>query len=108
MQFIISVIDDATASATSEEMEAIDRFNEKLVANGHWIFAGGLAAPESATLVDNRSGLKSITPGPLFAATENFSGCWIINAESEQVALELAVEGSLCCNRKVELRPFLG
>ena len=30
MQFLISVIDDLTASGTPEEMEAIDIFNDKL------------------------------------------------------------------------------
>lgn len=108
MRFLISVIDDRAASGTPEEMEAIDRFNEKLMSNGHWVFAGGLAAPQFATLIDNRNGLNFITPGPLFDSKENFSGCWIIAAESEEVAMALAIEGSLCCNRKVEIRPFLG
>jgi len=44
MKFIIFVIDDLSGSGTSDEMVAIDAFNEKLKANNHWIYAGGLSA----------------------------------------------------------------
>jgi hypothetical protein len=36
------------------------------------------------------------------------SGFWIIQADSLEQAQALAAEGSKACNRKVELRPFLG
>jgi hypothetical protein len=108
MQFLISVIDDLTASGNPEEMKAIDIFNDKLRAGGHWVFAGGLAAPQTAMVIDNRNGANLTTGQPLFAAQENFSGCWIINAPDLETARSLAYEGSKCCNRKVELRPFLG
>lgn len=107
-RFLISVIDDLSESGTPEEMVAIDAFNDKLRENGHWIFAGGLAAPVNATVIDNRANLGLETGKPLFAATENFSGFWLIEAESLEVARELAFQGSLACNRKVELRPLLG
>ena len=42
MQYLVSVIDDSTGSATPAEMAAIDVFNERLQAEGHWVFAGGL------------------------------------------------------------------
>ena len=42
MRYLISVIDDAPSSGTSDEMAAIDVFNENLVAKGHWVLAGGL------------------------------------------------------------------
>jgi hypothetical protein len=66
MQFIIFVIDDlaGTATATSEEMSAIDGFNEKLRINGHWIFAGGLSAPSRGNVIDNRNS-AGIEPGNL-------------------------------------------
>lgn len=102
------MIDDLTASGTPEEMTAIDIFNEKLQQNGHWITAGGLAAPESATVIDNRNGANFETGEPLFAAKENFSGFWLINADDQDAARRLAYEGSQACNRKVELRPLLG
>jgi hypothetical protein len=102
------VIDDLTNSGTPSEMEAIDSFNDQLRANGQWIFAGGLAAPSTANVIDNRAGAGVETGKPLFGAAENFSGFWLIEAASSDVARELALAGSKACNRKVELRPLLG
>jgi hypothetical protein len=102
------VIDDLTNSGTPSEMEAIDSFNDQLRANGQWIFAGGLAAPSTANVIDNRAGAGVETGKPLFGAAENFSGFWLIEAASRDVARELALAGSKACNRKVELRPLLG
>lgn len=108
MKFLIFVIDDLTASGTPEEMATIDIFNEKLQEIGHWIAAGGLAAPETASVIDNRSDANLETGKPFFEARENFSGFWLIHAEDQQTARRLAYEGSKACNRKVELRPLLG
>ena len=107
MQFIIFLIDDQTSSATSDEMELIDEFNAKLQVNGNWIFAGGLSAPSRGNVIDNRNSAGIETGKPLFAATENFSGFWLINASDLETAKSLAFEGSKACNRKVELRPLL-
>jgi hypothetical protein len=50
------LIDEQTGSATPAEMAAIDAFNDRLEAEGHRVFAGGLASPKTATVVDNRNG----------------------------------------------------
>jgi len=107
MKFIISVIDDLTASGTPDEMTQINIFNDQLRADGQFIFAAGLAAPEKADVIDNRNGANFSTGKPLFDAKENFSGFWLIEAESIEVARKLAFAGSKACNRKVELRPLL-
>jgi len=106
MKFLISVIDDLNGSGTTEEMQAIDAFNDSLRENGHWIFAWGLHAPSEAMVIDNRNDANVSIDGPLFDALENFSGLWIVEAPSLEVARELAFAGSKACNRKVELRPF--
>ena len=74
MKFLISVIDDLSNSGTPAEMEAINAFNDGLRDNGQWIFAWGLQAPETATVIDNRNGANTETGKPLFDAKENFSG----------------------------------
>ncbi|MCD2440769.1 YciI family protein [Agromyces sp. SYSU K20354] len=107
MQYLISVIDDKTASGTPDEMVAIDAFNDRLVAEGHWVFAGGLAAPSSATVIDNRGEEAIITDGPFLESKEYLAGFWILEAADLDVALELATEGSKVCNRRVEVRPIL-
>lgn len=107
MKFIINVIDDLSNSGTPAEMNEINKFNDQLRVNGQFVFAGGLAAPENADVIDNRNDANLSTGKPLFEANENFSGFWLIEAESIDVARELAFAGSKACNRKVELRPLL-
>jgi len=108
MQYLVSVIDDTAGLATPEEMTAIDAFNERLEAEGHWVFAAGLAAPSSATVIDNRGGEALFTDGPYLESKEYLAGFWIIDAADLDVALKLAADGSKACNRKVEVRPFAG
>ena len=108
MRFIIAVIDSKSRSASGDEMAAIDEFNDKLQANGHWIMACGVDDPAKATVIDNRSDLGQVIDGPLHNTDEFMAGFWIINADSVEEAKQLATEGSKACNRKVEVRPILG
>ncbi|WP_433365940.1 YciI family protein [Actinoplanes sp. CA-142083] len=107
MQYLISVIfDENDGLATAEEAAAIDVFNDRLQADGQWVFAGGLASPDSATVIDNRAGAAMVTDGPFLESKEYLAGFWIIEAPDLDVALKLSSEGSKACNRKVEVRPF--
>lgn len=107
MRYLLSVITDKTGS-TPAEMAAIDAFNERLQADGHWVFAGGLEPPSTATVIDSRSGKAVFTDGPYLESKEYLVGFWIIEATDLDVALKLASEGSKACNAKVEVRPFQG
>jgi hypothetical protein len=92
--------------ATPTEDAAIDVFNDRLKAEGYWVFAGGLGSPGSATVIDNRGGEALFTDGPFVESKEFLVGFWIIEAADLDVALKLAAAGSKACNRKVEVRPF--
>jgi hypothetical protein len=107
MQYLISVIADTAGLATPDEMAAIDAFNDRLQAEGHWVFAAGLAAPNSATVIDNRGEEAIFTDGPFLESKEYLAGFWIMEAADLDVALKLAAEGSKACNRKIEVRPVL-
>ncbi|MBT2212146.1 YciI family protein [Actinomadura sp. NEAU-AAG7] len=107
MRYLMSVVHDRPTLATPDEQAAIDVFNDRLHTGGHWVFAGGLAAPETATVVDNRDGEALVTDGPFLESKEYLAGFWIIEAPDLDVALRLAADGSRACNRKVEVRPFL-
>ena len=107
MRFVIFVIDDTSSSATGNEMEAIDAFNNRLSAGNHLLLAAGIAEPGRATLIDDRAGAGVENQGSLFTAPEHYSGFWVISADSEEQAKAFAREGSAACNRKVELRPLL-
>jgi hypothetical protein len=109
MRYMVSVIADidGVALASPEEDAAIDVFNERLQAEGHWVFAGGLGAPSAATVIDNRGGEAMFTDGPFVESKEYLAGFWVMEAADLDVALKLAAEGSKACNRKVEVRPIL-
>lgn len=107
MRFLIFVIDNFDGLATGDEMVAIDAFNDQLRADGNWIFAGGLSGPSMGTLIDNRAGADIAIGESLFNSPENYSGFWLIQADSHEIALRLAKAGSKACNRRVELRPLL-
>lgn len=107
MQYLVSVIDDETGSATAEEMAEIRAFNTRVKAEGRWVFAAGLASPSVATVIDNRAGRGLITDGPFVETKEYVAGVWIFEAADLDEVLELAAEGSKACNRKVEVRPLL-
>ncbi|MCW2794067.1 MAG: hypothetical protein JWO76_3165 [Nocardioides sp.] len=97
---------------SQEEMEeafaATGAFNDKLRAEGYWVFAGGLQPASTATVVDGHGEAPLITDGPYLETKEVIGGFWIIEAPDLDVALELAAQGSRACGGKVEVRPFDG
>ena len=106
MQYFVSVIDDQAGLATPDEMAAVDVFNDRLAADGHWVFAGGLGSPGTATVIDNRGGEPVFTDGPFVESKEHLAGFWIIEAADLDAALAIATKGSIACEGKVEVRPF--
>lgn len=107
MQYLVSVIDDRTASGTPDEMTAISEFNDRVRADGNWVFAGGLSSPSEATVIDSRADEPVITDGPFLESKEYLAGFWVFEAADLDAAIRLATEGSKVCNRRVEVRPFL-
>ena len=110
VRYVIFVIDRArgTGTAGRDEMAAIDAFNDRLRDGGHWIFAAGIGGPSTATLIDRRAGHAAGSAGTsLQDGPDAYSGFWIIEAATPEIARELAEAGSAACNRRVELRPFL-
>jgi hypothetical protein len=100
------------AYASEEDAEsalaATSVFNEKLVAEGYFVFAGGLRSASAATVVDGTDDKPVYTDGPYLESKEYLGGFWVIEAPDLDVALRLATEGSAACRGKVEVRPFQG
>jgi len=95
-----------------EEMEealaATGVFNDRLRADGYWVFAGGLQSASTATVVDGQGETPVMTDGPYLETKEVIGGFWVIDAPDLDVAIRLAAEGSKACRGKVEVRPFEG
>src|SRR5215467_2736912 len=108
MQYLVSVIADTPdPTGTPDEQTAIEEFNDRIQAEGHWVFAAGLGTTSNATVVDNRGAEAVFTDGPFVESKEYLAGFWIMEAADLDVALKLAAEASKACNRKIEVRPFL-
>ncbi|GHG24339.1 MULTISPECIES: YciI family protein [Amycolatopsis] len=106
MQYLVSVIDDKENPGRTDRQPAISEFNDRLVADGYWVFAGGLADTDAATVVDNRGEQVVLTDGPFVESKEYLAGFWVWDVADPDVALELAAEASKVCDRKIEVRPI--
>jgi hypothetical protein len=109
MRFLINVIESIERPAHSrQEIDAIDDFNDEMVAAGQRLIAVGIAPPDNSLQIDNRDGQVKYIKESLADSNEYVSGIWIIDVPNREIALELAARGSKACNRRVELRPLLG
>jgi hypothetical protein len=89
----------------SGEVRAV---REEMRAVGAWVFAGGLHAASSATVLDPRSDEMPMTDGPYVEGKEHIGGLVIIKAESLDEALAWGRRVARATTLPVEVRPFQG
>ena len=110
-QYLLSVWGVEGAPVPSDDeiqkmFKDVGVFNEKLKAQGSWVFAGGLHPVTTATVVRVQDGEVLTTDGPFAESKEQLGGFWIITAPDLDAALALAAEGTVACGAPVEVRPF--
>ena len=111
-QYLLSVhgSDEDYAAVAEEDVQrmyaAVDQFNQKLQAEGAWVFAGGLCPVDTATTVDATGDEVLTVDGPYLETKEHIGGFWVIEAPDLDAALSWAAQGSAACEGKVEVRPF--
>ena len=84
----------------------VDAFNQKLMAEGAWVFGCGLHPASTATVVRNEAGEVLLTDGPFIEGKEHLGGYWVIKAPDLDAAVKWAAEGSAACQGPVEVRPL--
>ena len=111
-QYLLSVYqpdgpgpDAASLQAIMENVEAVDA---EMRAAGVWVFAGGLHAPTTATVVRARDGDVTMTDGPYVEGKEHLGGFTIITADDLDAALEWAGQLAAATRLPIEVRPFQG
>ena len=106
-QYLLSVYQPDGGVPDAETMARITadvrRFNEELRENGSWVFAGGLHAPDSATVV-RADGM--ITDGPYLEGKEHIGGFWVITAPDLDEALAWGRKAAAATTLPIEVRPF--
>lgn len=90
----------------TQSMADTDAFNKKLEEQGYFVFADGLDAPKTATVVDGMGEKPIFTDGPFAETKEYIAGFWVIDVPDRDTALRLAAEASKACIGKVEVRPM--
>lgn len=110
-QYLLSVHSTGDEVAmTEDEMQAafaaVDVFNEEVKAAGAWVFAGGLCAADTASVVRLEGNNAVITDGPFTESKEHLGGFWVVKATDLDAALKLAEAGARACRNPVEVRPF--
>ena len=109
--YLLSVYTPADATPpTPDELEAImkdvDAFQKELRDAGAWVFSGGLAGPETATVVRMQDGDVLTTDGPFVEAKEYLGGLSIVDAPDLDAALEWGRKAARATTLPIEVRPF--
>ena len=86
-------------------MADLEVVNADIRAAGGWVFAGGPADQESATVIRWQGG-PVMTDGPFLEAKEHLGGLSIVRAEDLDTALGWASRIAEATGLPVEVRPF--
>jgi hypothetical protein len=87
-------------------MRRVEAHNQELKDAGAWVFAGGLEAPSTATVVRARDGEVDMTDGPFAEGKEYLGGLTIIEAADLDEALEWGRKAAEAITLPIEVRPF--
>ncbi|MFJ2605584.1 YciI family protein [Streptomyces sp. NPDC091279] len=110
--YLLSVVQPADGERPEPEalaaiMRDVHAYNEELRAAGAWVFAGGLHAPETATLLRPADGEVLISDGPYAEGKEYLGGLSLIQAADLDEALEWGRKAALATTLPIEVRPFV-
>jgi hypothetical protein len=95
-----------SAEAMNEALADTDAFNQKLQADGYWVFAGGLEPASTATVVDGTGEEPVLVDGPYLETKEHLGGFWIIEADDLDAAREWGAKLAVACRRPIEVSTF--
>jgi hypothetical protein len=111
-QYLLTVYQPNGDTPPPEVLEPIirdlDALNQEMKEAGAWVFAGGLHAPSTATVVRVRDGEVLTTDGPFAEGKEHVGGFTIIQAPDLDSALEWGRKLARATTLPIEVRPFQG
>jgi hypothetical protein len=94
---------DALAKITAD----LGVLNEEMRRAGAWVFAGGLHAPSTATVLRPEEGGEVImTDGPFAEGKEHLGGFTVVAADDLDAALAWGRKLSQATTLPIEVRPF--
>ncbi len=84
----------------------LEKLNEEMKAAGAWVFAGGLCAPSTATVVRLDRDEVLTTDGPFIEGKEYLGGFTIVTAPDLDAALDWGRKLTRATTLPIEVRPF--
>ncbi|HEY1977045.1 MAG TPA: YciI family protein [Candidatus Baltobacteraceae bacterium] len=92
MRFVVLVKankdSETGALPTSEQLEAMGKFNEQLAKDGVLLGADGLRPSSKGTRIRFDEGRATVTDGPFAETKELVAGFWIVQGKSHQEVVE--------------------
>jgi hypothetical protein len=109
-QYLLSIYQPDGEPPPPEVLDAVGRelhqLNEDIKAAGGWVFAAGLHAPSTATVVRIRDRELMITDGPYAEGKEHVGGLWIVKAPDLDAVLGWAGRAARATTLPIEVRPL--
>ena len=109
-QYLLSIYQPSGGTPPPETLDAItrdlDALNERMKAEGAFVFAGGLQPQEAATVLRSRDEEVVATDGPFAEAKEFLGGFTIVRAPDIDAALAWGRELARATRLPVEVRAF--
>ncbi|MGW0777180.1 YciI family protein [Streptomyces sp. NPDC002835] len=87
-------------------MRDVEAVNAELRAAGAWVFAGGLHAPSTATVVRCKDDEVLMTDGPYLEGKEHIGGFTVIEAPDLDAALGWGRKLARAITLPIEVRPL--
>ncbi|EST37707.1 hypothetical protein N566_11445 [Streptomycetaceae bacterium MP113-05] len=114
-QYLLSVMQPGGGPPGPEVLaeigERLEAFHQELREAGAWVFAGGLQAPATATVVrptDPDGEDLRVIEGPYAEAKEHLGGLCIVSAPDRDTALGWGRKAARATTLPIEVRPFQG
>lgn len=110
-QYLLTVCYPAAATqpapdALQKIMRDVHAVQKDMQAAGAWVFSGGLAPANSATVLRHQSGDIVMTDGPFIESKEQIGGITILKAADLDAALSWARKMAIATTTPIEVRPF--
>ena len=89
-------------------MGEVGRVQQEMREAGVWVFAGGLEAPSTATVVTASGDDVLVSDGPFVELKEYLGGLTVIDVPDLDAALDWAKRSTRATTLPIEVRPFHG
>ncbi|MBO9556561.1 YciI family protein [Cellulomonas sp.] len=109
-QYLLSVMEPTGGTPDPEllrqVMRDVEELDQAMRDKGVWVFAGGLHAPTSATVLRAQDGRVVVTDGPFAEGKEHLGGFSIIDVDDLDAALDWGSRLATATGLPIEVRPF--